>query len=219
MLQIKIDKNATKNVFIKKWENDNHRTSMTPSSRDVFNQKYRRIKKNLSELYGCEQLDLILQKINDTISDTIDQVGWQKRWFVLRARSVPKKEITRIIEQEAFRLLGSHDMILEIWDKVDDGGGIYIPEVDLCISGHYIRTRYAPSLARGQLSHLRGKGDDEIPEDIWMKIKTILNDNDYVNEEVMKVRKLDDEIRLREKPLPPRPDETEQVKLYEKEHL
>ena len=128
---------------------------------------------------------------------------------------MPKKEITRIIEQEAFRLLGSHDMILEIWDKVDDGGGIYIPEIDLCFSGHYIRTRYAPSLARGQLSQLRG----DIPENIWMKIKTILNDNDYVNEEVMKVRKLDDEIRLRGKPLPPLPEETEKIKLYEKEHF
>ena len=106
-------------------------------------------------------------------------------------------------------------MILEIWDKVDDGGGIYIPEIDLCFSGHYIRTRYAPSLARGQLSQLRG----DIPENIWMKIKTILNDNDYVNEEVMKVRKLDDEIRLRGKPLPPLPEETEKIKLYEKEHF
>ena len=60
---------------------------------------------------------------------------------------------------------------------------------------------------------------DEIPENIWMKIKTVLNDNDYVNEEVMKVRKLDDEIRLREKPLPPLPEETEKIKLYEKEHF
>ena len=56
-----------------------------------------------------------------------------------------------------------------------------------------------------------------ISEDIWVKVKGILQADDYVNEEVMKIHKLYDELKRKTLPLPPQPEQTqEKIESYEK---
>ena len=190
---------------------------------------------NLSKLYGCEQLDLIFQEINDIISDTVDETWSLNKAIVEQYRSegLSDEDITKGIEWSVLQGLEERGMDIRLREKIDDGGGIYIPSLNLCISGHEIREIYAPHLAKGEKVRKEVKGmkvkalkkrakeigiDEEqlkdvdyredvkvaiitlilkqidhppegISEDIWRKVKRILQADDYVNEEVMNVHK------------------------------
>jgi len=204
------------NYFFTRWKDNKWKTSdMTREQRNEFNRVGIRIKKHLSKEYGCEQLDLIFQEINDIISDTVDETWSLNEAIVGRRRSegLSDEDITKGIELSVLQGLEERGMDIRLREKVDDGGGIYIPSLNLCISGHEIREIYAPHLAKGDLDH----PPEGISEDIWRKVKRILQADDYVNEEVMKIHKLYDELKRKTLPLPPLPEQTqERIRSYEK---
>jgi len=252
------------NYFFTRWKDNKWKTSdMTREQRNEFNRVGIRIKKHLSKEYGCEQLDLIFQEINDIISDTVDET-WSLNEAIVeqyRSEGLSDEDITKGIELSVLQGLEGRGMDIRLREKVDDGGGIYIPSLNLCISGHEIREIYAPHLAEGQKVRKEVKGmkvkalkkrakeigiDEEqlvdvdyredvkvaiitlilkqidhppegISEDIWRKVKRILQADDYVNEEVMKINKLYDELKEKTLPLPPNPEQTqEKIESYEK---
>ena len=250
------------NYFFTRWK-DNKWNDMTREQRNEFNRVGIRIKKNLSKSYGCEQLDLIFQEINDIISDTVGE-SWSLNKAIVeqyRSEGLSDEDITKGIELSVLQGLEERGMDIRLGEKIDDGGGIYIPSLNLCISGHEIRKIYAPHLAEGQKVRKEVKGmkvkalkkrakeigiDEEqlkdvdykedvkvaiitlilkqidhppegISEDIWRKVKRILQADDYVNEEVMKINKLYDELKEKTLPLPPNPEQTqEKIESYEK---
>ena len=251
------------NYFFTRWKDNQWTADMTREQRNEFNRVGIRIKKNLSKLYGCEQLDLIFQEINDIISDTVDET-WSLNEAIVeqyRSEGLSDEDITKGIEWSVLQGLEERGMDIRLRKKIDDGGGIYIPSLNLCISGHEIREIYAPHLAEGQKVRKEVKGmkvkalkkrakeigiDEEqledvdyredvkvaiitlilkqidhppegISEDIWRKVKRILQADDYVNEEVMKIHKLYDELKGKSLPLPPPPEQTqEKIESYEK---
>ena len=204
------------NYFFTRWKDNKWGTSdMTREQRNEFNRAGIRIKKNLSKEYGCEQLDLIFQEINDIISATVDETWSLNKAIVEQYRSegLSDEDITKGIELSVLQGLEERGMDIRLGEKIDDGGGIYIPSLNLCISGHEIREIYAPHLAKGDLDH----PPEGISEDIWRKVKIILQADDYVNEEVMKIHKLNDELKRKTLPLPPLPEQTqEKIESYEK---
>ena len=252
------------NYFFTRWKDNKWTADMTREQRNEFNRVGIRIKKNLSKLYGCEQLDLIFQDINDIISGSVDRTWLHNEAVVKQYRDegLSEEDITKGIEQSV--LQGLHEdgaIAINLRKRIDDGGGIYIPSLNLCISGHEIREIYAPHLAEEQKVRKEVKGmkvkalkkrakeigiDEEqlkdvdyredvkvaiitlilkqidhppegISEDIWRKVKRILQADDYVNEEVMNVHKLYDELKRRTLPLPPPPEQTqEEIESYEK---
>jgi len=252
------------NYFFTRWKDNKWRTSdMTREQRNEFNRAGIRIKKILSKEYGCEQLDLIFQEINSIISDTVNKT-WSLNEAIVeqyRSEGLSDEDITKGIEWSVLQGLEERGMDIRLRERVDDGGGIYIPSLNLCISGHEIREIYAPHLAEGQKVRKEVKGmkvkalkkrakeigiDEEqlkdvdyredvkvaiitlilkqidhppegISEDIWRKVKRILQADDYVNEEVMKIHKLYDELKGKSLPLPPTPEQTqEKIESYEK---
>ena len=252
------------NYFFTRWKDNNWTAAMTREQRNEFNRVGIRIKKNLSKLYGCEQLDLIFQDINDIISGSVDRTWLHNEAVVkqYRDKGLSEEDITKGIEQSVLQGLQEDGAIaINLRKRNDDGGGIYIPSLNLCISGHEIREIYAPHLAKGEQVRKEVKGmkvkalkkrakeigvDEEkledvdyredvkvaiialileqidhppegISEDIWRRVKRILQADDYVNEEVMKIHKLYDEIKGKSLPLPPPPEETqEKIESYEK---
>ena len=252
------------NYFFTRWKDNNWTAAMTREQRDEFNRVGIRIKKNLSKLYGCEQLDLIFQDINDIISGSVDRTWLHNEAVVKQYRDegLSEEDITKGIEQSV--LQGLHEdgaIAINLRKRIDDGGGIYIPSLNLCISGHEIREIYAPHLAKGEQVRKKVKGmkvkalkrvakeigvDEEkledvdyredvkvaiialileqidhppegISEDIWRRVKRILQADDYVNEEVMKIHKLYDVLKGKSLPLPPPPNQTqERIESYEK---
>jgi len=252
------------NYFFTRWKDNKWMTSdMTLTQRKEYNRTGIEIKEHLSKEYGCEQLDLIFQEINDIISATVNETWSLNKAIVEQYRSegLSDEDITKGIEWSVLQGLEERGMDIRLREKIDDGGGIYIPSLNLCISGHEIREIYAPHLAKEQkvreklegmkvkalkkrakeigvneeklgdvdygedvkgtiialiLDHatLAGSG---ISEDIWRKVKRILQADDYVNEEVMKIHKLYDELKRKTLPLPPPPEQTqEKIESYEK---
>ena len=252
------------NYFFTRWKDNNRTASMTREQRNEFNRVGIRIKKNLSKLYGCEQLDLIFQDINDIISGSVDRTWLRNKAVVKQYRDdgLSEEDITKGIEQSVLQGLHEEGAIaINLRKRIDDGGGIYIPSLNLCISGHEIREIYAPHLAKGEQVRKEVKGmkvkalkkrakeigvdegeledvdyredvkvaiitlilkqidhpPEGISEDIWRKVKRILQADDYVNEEVRKIHKLYDEIKGKSLPLPPPPEQTqEKIESYEK---
>ena len=251
------------NYFFTRWKDNQWTADMTREQRNEFNRAGIRIKKKLSKEYGCEQLDLIFQEINDIISATVGETWSLNKAIVEQYRSegLSDEDITKGIEWSVLQGLEERGMDIRLREKVDDGGGIYIPSLNLCISGHEIREIYAPHLAEEQKVRKEVKGmkvkalkkrakeigiDEEqledvdyredvkvaiitlilkqidhppegISEDIWRKVKRILQADDYVNEEVMKIHKLYDELKGKSLPLPPTPEQTqEKIESYEK---
>ena len=252
------------NYIFTRWKDNKWGTSdMTREQRNEFNRAGIRIKKNLSKEYGCEQLDLIFQEINDIISATVDETWSLNKAIVEQYRSegLSDEDITKGIELSVLQGFEKSGMDIRLREKVDDGGGIYIPSLNLCISGHKIREIYAPHLAERQKVRKEVKGmnvkalkkrareigiDEEQLKDVdyredvkvaiitlilkqidhppdgiserdWRKVKRILQADDYVNEEVMKIHKLYDELKRKTLPLPPLPEQTqEKIESYEK---
>lgn len=252
------------NYIFTRWKDNKWGTSdMTREQRNEFNRAGIRIKKYLSKEYGCEQLDLIFQEINDIISANVDETWSLNKAIVEQYRSegLSDEDITKGIELSVLQGLEKSGMDIRLREKVDDGGGIYIPSLNLCISGHKIREIYAPHLAEGQKVRKEVKGmnvkalkkrareigideeqlvdvdyredvkvaiitlilkqidhpPDGISERDWRKVKRILQADDYVNEEVMKIHKLYDELKRKTLPLPPPPEQTqEKIESYEK---
>ena len=131
-----------------KWTAD-----MTRTERDEFNKTGISIKKNLSKSYGCEQLDIILETINDMISSRVDRSRSVNKAVIEHYKNeggMSEEEITEKIEDSVLKGFKKYGMRIPVGDKRDDGGGIYIPSLNICISGHEIREIYAPHLAKGQ---------------------------------------------------------------------
>jgi len=252
------------NYLFTRWKDNKWVTSdMTLTQRKEYNRTGIEIKEHLSKEYGCEQLDLIFQEINDIISATVDETWSLNKAIVEQYRSegLSDEDITKGIELSVLQGFEKSGMDIRLREKVDDGGGIYIPSLNLCISGHKIREIYAPHLAERQKVRKEVKGmnvkalkkrareigideeqlvdvdyredvkvaiitlilkqidhpPDGISERDWRKVKRILQADDYVNEEVMKIHKLNDELKRKTLPLPPLPEQTqERIESYEK---
>ena len=157
--------------------------------------------KGYSINFGCEQLDLIFQIIYREIHNIYSEGSEQ--------------------DKQDFYGRPSHRITVDM--KVDDGGGIYIPELNRCISGHFIRTYYVPNLVNGDvdLEDLHNQLGMSLRH--WKIIMKALNQYDYVKEEIKRYSHKQEMMRqrLHEKlleerdgePLPPLLLDTREDKL------